>query len=148
MKRIIQMVLVLIFLGTGFFPAFAEVDSTLSTETTETSKIDPVEIQKALTEAGFYKGPIDGIIGKKTRAAIRAFQEKNGLKVDGVCGPKTWERLRAYLEEAQDIDSENEAEELSLDSIDSLDEDYGIPENPPTEAAAPDSEELKQKLVS
>ncbi len=58
----------------------------------------PKDIQTALKNAGFYTGRIDGIIGPKTKKAIREFQEKNGLAVDGKVGPKTWERLKPYLE--------------------------------------------------
>ncbi len=47
------------------------------------------ELQGRLAELGFYKGAIDGIIGKKTIAAIKAFQKENDLTVDGVAGPKT-----------------------------------------------------------
>src|SRR3989338_5868863 len=106
MKKWVLFSLVLVVLcGTGFSPAFAELNSASSQEV---SQADPTEIQKALTEAGFYKGTIDGIIGKKTRAAIRAFQEKHDLTADGVCGPKTWEKLKAYMEEAQEIDAAEE----------------------------------------
>lgn len=35
----------------------------------------------------------DGIFGKITREAVKAFQLVNGLTVDGVAGPKTWSRL-------------------------------------------------------
>jgi peptidoglycan hydrolase-like protein with peptidoglycan-binding domain len=33
--------------------------------------------------------PADGVIGPRTRAAIRRFQRRNGLTVDGVAGPRT-----------------------------------------------------------
>lgn len=56
------------------------------------------EIQQALKNAGFYTGDIDGIIGYKTKEAIKKFQEKEGLTVDGVVGSSTWERLRKYLD--------------------------------------------------
>lgn len=55
-------------------------------------------IQKALYNAGFYKGKIDGVMGEKTKEAIKEFQKANGLKVDGVVGKKTWERLSKYLD--------------------------------------------------
>jgi N-acetyl-anhydromuramyl-L-alanine amidase AmpD len=38
------------------------------------------EAQQRLTELGYWPGPVDGVIGMKTRAAIKAFQEQNGLK--------------------------------------------------------------------
>lgn len=40
----------------------------------------------------------DGINGDKTRAAVRAFQRKHGLKVDGVAGEReTWPAIRREL---------------------------------------------------
>jgi len=40
-------------------------------------------IQAALAHAGYYGGPIDGVSGPKTQAAIRAYQKQHGLLVDG-----------------------------------------------------------------
>jgi len=54
------------------------------------------DVQQALTRAGYYDAAVDGIIGPKTLAAVRAFQEAEGLFVDGVCGPETWEKLKRY----------------------------------------------------
>lgn len=54
------------------------------------------EIQTCLKNAGFYKGEIDGVKGRKTRSAIRKFQGENGLAADGVVGKKTWEALSKY----------------------------------------------------
>lgn len=47
------------------------------------------EIQKALNDAGYNAGPVDGIMGKATRAAITRFQVDQKLVADGVVGPKT-----------------------------------------------------------
>lgn len=59
----------------------------------------PKRIQRALRDAGFYKGPIDGNIGPQTKEAIKAFQKANDLKPDGIVGKRTWEKLSKYLSE-------------------------------------------------
>ncbi|MDQ2919940.1 MAG: peptidoglycan-binding protein [Verrucomicrobiota bacterium] len=41
-------------------------------------------VQQALARQGFYRGPIDGVIGARTRNAIRAYERANGLRVDGL----------------------------------------------------------------
>ncbi|NQT32748.1 MAG: peptidoglycan-binding protein [Candidatus Omnitrophica bacterium] len=55
------------------------------------------EIQKALRNAGYYQGPIDGKVGPKSKKAIREFQADNKLKVDGIAGTKTKRVLIKYL---------------------------------------------------
>lgn len=45
--------------------------------------------QTMLLKMGFEPGPIDGIPGPTTNAAVRAFQTKVGLKVDGKWGRQT-----------------------------------------------------------
>ena len=47
------------------------------------------QLQKRLSAAGFDAGTADGIFGPKTEAALKAFQEANGLAVDGIAGPAT-----------------------------------------------------------
>lgn len=60
-------------------------------------ELPAVDIQRALKNAGFYHGEIDGKVGPGTEAAIRSFQEANGLDADGVCGRNTWDKLKQYL---------------------------------------------------
>ena len=55
------------------------------------------EIQKALSNAGYDPGPVDGKMGQKTKDAIVAFQKESGLKADGRVGSKTWNELGRYL---------------------------------------------------
>ncbi len=40
-------------------------------------------VQAGLTKLGYNPGPIDGIQGSKTTAAIKSYQSDNGLLVDG-----------------------------------------------------------------
>ena len=40
-----------------------------------------VNVQEALAAAGYYDGPIDGVLGPMTREAIAAYQADNGLAV-------------------------------------------------------------------
>jgi hypothetical protein len=42
-----------------------------------------VSVQSALARQGYYRGPIDGIVGSGTRSAIAAYQQDNGLAVTG-----------------------------------------------------------------
>lgn len=56
-----------------------------------------MDIQKALKNAGFYSGAIDGKVGPRTKNAILEFQKAKGLKADGKVGPKTWVELEKYL---------------------------------------------------
>ena len=50
---------------------------------------DVETLQSALDGAGFSCGSIDGVLGSKTDAAIRAFQSARGLTVDGKAGRQT-----------------------------------------------------------
>ena len=56
-----------------------------------------IDIQRALTNAGFNLGSIDGKMGPKTKKAIQAFQKEHNLTVDGIVGSKTWEKLKTYI---------------------------------------------------
>lgn len=60
------------------------------------SKGQPVQIlQENLVFLGINPGPIDGVFGPKTEAAVKRFQKLQGLEVDGIVGPKTREAIVA-----------------------------------------------------
>jgi len=54
--------------------------------------------QEMLEKLGFNPGPIDGLPGSQTTAAIKRFQRSRGLTADGILGPKTKEALRKAIE--------------------------------------------------
>ena len=53
------------------------------------------EMQERLLELGYDLGPCgaDGIFGKKTLAAVKAFQKDQGIKTDGIVGRITYDCL-------------------------------------------------------
>ncbi len=57
--------------------------------------------QTELAALGLYQGAIDGIAGPATQAAVRAFQNDNGLVVDGIVGPATRATLTRAVETKQ-----------------------------------------------
>ena len=54
-------------------------------------------VQQKLIRWGYLKGTADGIFGAKTKAAVIAFQKKNGLTADGVIGTRTAQALGISL---------------------------------------------------
>lgn len=50
-------------------------------------------IQTRLIKWGYLSGTADGIYGKKTEAAVKSFQKKNGLTADGIAGPETLKKI-------------------------------------------------------
>jgi murein L,D-transpeptidase YcbB/YkuD len=48
------------------------------------------DLQAALKALGHDPGPIDGVFGTTTEAAVKAFQQAKGLTADGIVGKVTW----------------------------------------------------------
>ena len=64
------------------------------TQNTALSIDEIKEMQSLLVEHGLDTGGIDGIIGPKTRMAIRRYQENNGLDVGQSPGKELLDSLR------------------------------------------------------
>jgi membrane-bound lytic murein transglycosylase B len=58
------------------------------------SRYDVAEMQSRLSNLGFEPGDADGVVGEKTRRAIRMFQKSVALPADGYPDPLLLQRLR------------------------------------------------------
>lgn len=61
------------------------------------------QIQIALNRAGYGTLAVDGVIGTRTRAAIKRFQTLNKLMPDGIVGPRTMAKLKVFYDAAQPV---------------------------------------------
>jgi His-Xaa-Ser repeat protein HxsA len=52
-----------------------------------------MRVQVALMGRGLFNGPIDGSVGVATRAALRQFQQSQGLTVTGTITSETLDAL-------------------------------------------------------
>ena len=90
LKRLTAFLLILALLLSCFCFAQAVTYKTLKTGSRGS---DVKKMQTALKEKGYYTQKVDGIFGKGTLSAVKAFQKENGLKVDGIAGPQTLSKL-------------------------------------------------------
>lgn len=74
-------------------PTAAPTSSTLKSGS---SGSEVKEMQQRLKELKYYTGTVDGDFGAGTEAAVREFQQNNGLTVDGKAGKKTLEAMFSY----------------------------------------------------
>ncbi len=51
------------------------------------------DAQQALKDKGLYDGPVDGLNGPLTHAAIRKYQQQQNIAPDGRLGPRTLDTL-------------------------------------------------------
>ena len=72
-----------------------QVTTSVSAQSNNTtpSSMSVSQVQKKLTEMGYQLGLSDGVMGKKTIAAIRNFQKDNKLPVTGQIDKATIEKL-------------------------------------------------------
>jgi peptidoglycan hydrolase-like protein with peptidoglycan-binding domain len=54
-------------------------------------------LQERLTTEKVYTGPVDGELNAQTEAALRAYQEKQGLPVSGAADQETLKQLQIRL---------------------------------------------------
>ena len=79
----------LIFFITIMLLAFFHASKVLALSKYGSRGTEVRTIQEKLKRWGYYNGSVDGIYGTQTVAAVKRFQQKNGLAVDGIAGQKT-----------------------------------------------------------
>ena len=109
-KCIILLVLVVTFITTLLLKN-SEVDA-LSKYGSRGSEV--TTIQEKLKRWGYYTGNVDGIYGSLTVAAVKKFQQKNGLTVDGIAGPKTLQAMGIMTSSSSGGSSSNNSSNVNL----------------------------------
>lgn len=62
------------------------------------------DIQQALNQLGYDAGPVDGLMGPRTKTAIQKFQADSNLPVDGLISPELSVALQDEHDRRQDSD--------------------------------------------
>jgi peptidoglycan hydrolase-like protein with peptidoglycan-binding domain len=83
-----------------------------------------MKTQEALKEKGYYDGPVDGLIGPKTRAGLRRYQEEQGLNADGRLTRETAERL-GVVSKSDSAEADKSVGEHFEDAGSDVKEHYG-----------------------
>lgn len=104
-------------IGLGMAPANAQftADGDLTEYGTEPPLLaygnagtEVADVQRFLQEQGYYDGAIDGIYGRRTRAAVTEFQNDNGLFEDGIIGERTWGAMTGFEEEGVEVERDQD----------------------------------------
>jgi peptidoglycan hydrolase-like protein with peptidoglycan-binding domain len=74
--------------------------------------IFPVRPLQQLLRARNHPVAVDGIFGPLTEAAVKAFQQSNGLTADGIAGPITWPKLLVQVEKGSTGDAVRGVQEV------------------------------------
>lgn len=85
-------------LGVGYLSdrirGAGELVTPFGPDATGLTRAERTELQRLLTRGGFDTGGSDGVLGPKSEAAIRAFQQARGLAVTGRASPELLRMLR------------------------------------------------------
>ncbi|MHB1654613.1 MAG: C40 family peptidase [Desulfitobacteriaceae bacterium] len=85
-QRKILVIGTLVMLGSMAFAPAAQAATMMKLDS---RGADVLTLQSELAHLGYSVGPLDGIYGSKTLAAVEAFQRNDHLQVDGISGPLT-----------------------------------------------------------
>lgn len=93
---------------------------------------DVVSVQARLAALGFAPGPIDGLYGPTSAAAVKDFQAKEALRIDGIVGPQTLGALQAAPVPAGPTGpSRRPSSAIGLGALNEATKHVGVTEDPP-----------------
>jgi peptidoglycan hydrolase-like protein with peptidoglycan-binding domain len=99
----------------------AALPQSISPETPEPSREETARLQEILGKMGYSPGVADGVMGEKTKTAIRAYQAASGLPVDGKPSLSLLERLeKSYTASQQEKGKPGLAQETKTDGTEQL----------------------------
>lgn len=118
-KSVILIFALVLALATILSLLFIETpDVAQATVLKQGSRGDSVKtVQQKLIRWGYLKGSADGIFGAKTKAAVIAFQKKNGLTADGIIGMRTAQALGIILSGTTSSSSSSSASSTDLNLL-------------------------------
>ena len=73
-----------------------------------------LEVQRMLSSLRYERGPLDGLFGPRTQAAVQWFQANRGLRPTGIVDQATLRRLRALSRGSPGIDGAAASSELEV----------------------------------
>lgn len=83
-------------------------------------------VQRALRRHGYEPGPLDGIEGAQTRAAIRSYQRRSGVAVDGRVDPALLDSLLNTPVAASQEEESGSLEDRVAGAVDSVADLFGL----------------------
>ncbi len=107
---------------------------------------DVREAQHFLNSLGFSAGKEDGIFGRETEAAVKAFQANTGLPQDGILGATTINALLSLRHAVKPTSIAEVREKLSVESVSRLEEIQVLVAGPPAGSAGELASHLRGML--
>lgn len=93
--------------GCGGSTTTVTTTAATTTAASEVSAANPAvaQLQLVMTSLGYYSGPVDGVYGSQTAAAVTSMQKALGVTADGIFGAETYVALKANAKTAAEATS-------------------------------------------
>lgn len=121
-KRNLKAILIILLVSTIFvsYNVFFRGNEALALSKYGSRGEEVRTIQTKLKRWGYYDGNVDGIYGSQTLAAVKKFQQKNGLTVDGIAGTKTLQAMGIFNSSSSSSSSSNSSSSTNSSDLNLL----------------------------